>query len=82
MRVTFYMQKNILKVLIVSKDWKPYKFCKTTGDCHIDVRFACCGYEISTVLQQFHPDAVALDYSLAPSELQELSSHLKNDARL
>jgi len=71
-----------IKVLIVSRSWERYKICKTSGRCRVDIRFACCGYEVSTIVAEFKPDAVLFDDSIAEAELRELIAHLKKDSRI
>lgn len=78
----FSYVNGALKVLIISRNWKQYKICKTAAACHIDIRFACCGYEVSSIVQHFNPDAVLFDDTLESGDLHELAGHLKKDPRL
>lgn len=78
----FSYVNGMLKILIISRNWKQYKICKTAASCHIDVRFACCGYEVSSIVQHFNPDAVLFDDTLENADLHELVGHLKKDPHL
>jgi excisionase family DNA binding protein len=78
----FSYANGMLKVLIVSRNWEQYKFCKTAGDCNIDIRFACCGYEVATMVQHFNADAVLFDETLPEPDLHELVNHLRKDTLL
>jgi CheY-like chemotaxis protein len=47
----------------------------------MNFKFSCCGYETSSIIQQFHPDYIIIDESMVNSSSDEICKHLLKDPR-
>ncbi len=49
---------------------------------NLTLKFACCGYDTSMIIQEFRPDYIIIDESMVNSNPDEICKHILNDPRV
>ncbi|MFC2085007.1 helix-turn-helix domain-containing protein [Bacteroidota bacterium] len=77
-----FVNKSPNNVLIITENDELKKQLKFDIQNNFTLKFSCCGYETSSIIQEFHPDYIILDESLVNSNPDEICKHLLNDPRV
>jgi excisionase family DNA binding protein len=77
-----FVNKPKSNVLIITENQVLEQNLQANIKESINLKFSCCGYETSTIIQDFNPDFIILDESLTHSSSDELCKHLIQDPRL
>ena len=69
-------------VLVITEDIALRDRLKEGVGSNLALKFSCCGYETAMVIQDFRPDFIIIDESLASSSSDEICRHLIDDPRV
>jgi excisionase family DNA binding protein len=77
-----FINESPINVLIISENSEMKEKLKTDVKENLVLRATCCGYETSTLIQDFRPDYIIIDESMVKSNSDELCKHILEDPRV
>jgi excisionase family DNA binding protein len=76
------MNSSPISVLIISENQELKQKLQKEVNGNLTLRFACCGYDTSMIIQEFRPDYIIIDESMVNSNPDEICKHILNDPRV
>jgi excisionase family DNA binding protein len=76
-----FVNKVQINVLIISENREMRKTLEAGDNRNLTLKFSCCGYETSTIIQEYKPDYIIIDESMVNSNPDELCKHILEDPR-
>jgi len=75
------MNETPKNVLIISENKQLKSGINSETNNGMNVKCSCCGYETSTIIQEFHPNYIIIDESMVKSSSDEICKHILKDPR-
>jgi excisionase family DNA binding protein len=76
-----FISESPINVLIISENTDMKEKLKADVKENLVLKSSCCGYETSTLIQDFRPDYIIIDESMVKSNSDELCKHILDDPR-
>ena len=76
------MNSSPISVLIISENEQLKQKLQREVKGNLTLKFACCGYDTSMIIQEFRPDYIIIDESMVNSNPDEICKHILNDPRV
>jgi excisionase family DNA binding protein len=76
-----FVNESPINVLVISENTELKSKLKDDVTGNIVLKFSSCGYDTSTLIQDFRPDYIIIDESMVNSNADELCKHILEDPR-